>query len=113
MKNTNLMIIPVTNFIRQNYKKYKLFFTHCHPTSYIFVHISNEIIKIINDKLFLNIQNYENTFSNKLEDGCISHDRWADSNYIKNALDIEYVNDVNDINENITKQYIKEIYNNI
>ena len=81
--------------------------------SYVFVHISNEIIKIINDKSFLNIQNYENTFSNKLEDGCISHDSWADSNYIKKALDIEYVNDVNDINENITKQYIKEIYNNI
>jgi hypothetical protein len=110
IKNTYLKIIPVTNFIRQNYKNYKLFFTHCHPTSYIFIHISNEIIKIINKELLLNITNYENIFSYKLEDGCID-DSWADSKYIQNELEIKYIN--NNINDDITKNYIKEIYNNI
>jgi hypothetical protein len=109
-KNTDLMIVPVTDFIRQNYKNHKLFFTHCHPTSYIFVHISNEIIKIINSGLLLNIKNHENIFSNKLEDGCISYECWADSNYIKKELEIEYLNNVN---ETGTKKYIEEIYNNI
>lgn len=111
--NTELTIIPITNFIRNNYKKYKLFITHCHPSIYIFLYIVNEIIKVINKQLYKNntISYFENIFTYQY-DYKVEHKGgsvWIiSSEYIIKELGIEYLSDSN---EDITKNVIIKVYN--
>ena len=110
LTKTNLDIITITNFIKENYINYKLFITHCHPSCYIFVYIVNEIIKILNVKIEnINIINY-NIFDNELIIEGIPSGDWPDSLYIKKELNVNYINN---INEEYFKNCIIEIYNNI
>ena len=112
LENTNLTIIPITPFIRNNYKKYKLFLTNNHPSIYIFFYIVNEIIKIINKKNNKNIKNFENIFNNK-SNKYIEHLEgyyWVDSYYIIKELDVEYIKECKD--EIIKQGILQKIYNN-
>lgn len=39
--------VKVADFIEENIKKHKLFFTQNHPTSYVFVHCVNQVLEIL------------------------------------------------------------------
>lgn len=113
--NTNLITIPITNFIRNNYKKYNLFLTHCHPSIYIFLYITNEIIKIINKQIYNSdtITYFENIFSYDYDykiKHMIGGNDWCNSKYIIKELDIKYFSNVND---NIIKNNISLIYHSL
>jgi len=109
LTNTTLDIIEITDFIQEYYKKYKLFITHNHPSSYIFIYISNKIIDIINKYKNIKIEYYDNIFNYSLIQWVEGGD-WPDSQYIKKELDVNYINHTD---ENKIKLYIKDIYNNI
>ena len=93
---TNLDIITITNFIKENYINYKLFITHCHPSSYIFVYIANEIIKLLNIKKNINLINYNNIFDNELIIKGFPTGDWPDSLYIEKELNVNYINNKNE-----------------
>jgi hypothetical protein len=109
LKKTNLDIIKITEFIENNYRNNKLFITHCHPSSYIFLYISNKIIELINNYNNEKITYYDNIFEYSLTQWVVGGD-WVDSDYVKYELNLNYINNTN---ENITKSYIEDIYNNI
>lgn len=57
--------IKISNFIRENYKKQRLFYTINHPSKFVFKYMAEEIIKLLNikdeitlDKDFLNHTTY-------------------------------------------------------
>lgn len=105
----NCKIITITPFIQKYHKKYKLFFTHCHPTSYIYVYITNEIIKELNTKKKLNIKEYE-LFTQKLIEGNIPIGDWKESKYVTRELEVKYINDTS---ESFFKQIIKNVYKSL
>jgi len=101
LHNTELTIIPITNFIRDNYKEYRLFMSHCHPTIYIFLYIVNGIIKFINKEFYKKdkIMCFENIFKYKY-DYKINHLKpggdWCDSKYIIKELGVKYITNTNE-----------------
>ena len=120
LDSTSLIIIPITDFIRNYYKNYRLFMTHCHPSIYIYLHIVNKIIKIINNKIYEKdkIQCFENIFKYEY-DYRIKYLRpdiqrpncpeaWCDSKYIIKELDVKYITHTN---EDIVKNHIKSVFN--
>ena len=105
----NYNVIEITPFIRNNYKKYKLFLSHCHPTTYVYVYITNKIIEILNNKLNLNLELY-NIFNREyIIDIIPGIDPYTfqDSKYIIQELNVEYINNTN---ENYFKNIIKSMY---
>jgi len=102
--DTNHHIISSVKFIKDNYKKAKLFFTHCHPNAYIFIDQVNQILQILNvDNLYNNIFSHSMYFPN------IPCGSWPDSNYVRNAFDIEYFKE-DKINESY---YVNMLLNSI
>ena len=94
----NYDVIEITPFIRENYKKYKLFCGHCHPSAYIYAFITNEIIDIINTKKNMKIikidifnRNY-NSFSGPKNKGWWLHN----SKYVKKELNLEWMDELNE-----------------
>ena len=124
-------IVPLVKFIRDNYKKHKLFISESHPTSYIFLYVVNEVIKIFNKITTSLIPTYKNIFSNKIDEAGPGADcSWTDSIYARNELGIEWINEqgqyinatanpdpfhsyILKTNEEIIKEMIKNIYENV
>lgn len=102
---TKFFTIPITKFIRDNYKQHKLFISDSHPTSYIFLYTVNEIIKIFNNIKSQKIEPYENIFSYKIDEGLPGADYyWSDSIYARNELGIEWINEQGQIDTTIFNQ---------
>lgn len=61
-ENEKTTDIKVTDFILENYKKYRLFLSKDHPTSIIFIYCANKILEHLNlEKLNLDLEeNYCN-----------------------------------------------------
>jgi len=95
-EDNNYFIISSIDFIKNNYKERRLFFTHCHPTSYIFIQQTNEIINIINKFYGLNIELYNDIFSNSITFPEIPSGDWTDSSYVVKELDVKWINETND-----------------
>lgn len=94
--DNNHFIISCVDFIKDNYKDHRLFITHCHPTSYIFIYQINQIINIINKYYDLNIELYNDIFSNSIRFPGIPDGDWKDSSYIINELDVKWIEDPDD-----------------
>jgi hypothetical protein len=131
LENTELPVIPITKFIRNNYKKYRLFISAFHPSIYIYLYTTNEIIKIINKMTNQDIKIYDNIFNYKYDsyDLPCDNESWSNSIYIKNELDVEWIDNIQHYyntgglldymkyilkpNEEIVKKNIENIYNQI
>ena len=107
--DSNHFIISSIDFIKNNYKEYRLFFTHCHPTSYIFIHQTNEIINILNKCYNFNFELYNDIFSYDIRFPGIPDGDWKDSSYIIKELDVKFINDIDD---NYYLNYILKRHNN-
>lgn len=105
---TELDIVPVTKFIKDNYKHYDLFYTHCHPTSYVFIYITNQIIKMLN-KFNMDFKEYNNIFNHDKSEGVINSDKWPKSKYTNSELNCNIP--FAQMNETIYKKTIATIYN--
>ena len=101
-------IISSVDFIKNNYKENRLFFTHCHPTSYIFIQQTNEILNIIKKYYDLNFELYDDIFSNSITFPGIPNGDWKDSSYIIKELDVKWINKPDD---NYYLQFILDNYN--
>jgi hypothetical protein len=93
----------ISNFILTNYKKYKLFDTQNHPSGIIGSYISNEICKHL-DITLMDIDFFSQQDSN------IMSLQWPDSLYMKNELEIDYIQD--NSNSEYYKNLLILIYNN-
>lgn len=100
----NHHIISSVNFIKDNYKNTRLFFTHCHPTAYIFIDQVNQILEILNIN---DVTLYENIILKSMFFPNIPSGNWPDSNYVRVALDIKFFKQTNE------EYYINMILNNI
>jgi len=113
LEKTTLKSIKVTDFIRENYKKYRLFMSHCHPSAYIYIYIVNNIIEYINNIQSKTIQIFENIFDYNFDEG-VKHLRpsilWSDSQYVKKELSLEYNTTPDEV---IILKNIYDIYNSI
>ena len=96
LNDNNYYFISSIDFIKNNYKEHRLFFTHCHPTSYIFIQQTNEIINIINKCYGLNIEIYNDIFTNSIKYPEIPDGDWPDSSYVIKELDVKWINETND-----------------
>ena len=104
--DNNHFIISSVDFIKNNYKENRLFFTHCHPTSYIFIDQTNQIINIINKYYNTNIELYKDIFSHSITFPNIPGGDWEDSTYIAKELGVKWINKPND------NYYLNLILNN-
>ncbi len=96
--------IKVSEFIKTNIKRHKLFLTQNHPTSYIFIHCVNQIL------LILGIDYKYNEFSFPENIGKFSGD-YPHTTYDAEYWKFEYK--INIINNNWYIDDIKTIFNNI
>lgn len=114
-KDDNTEIVTVTPFIKRYYRNYRLFLSHCHPTSYIYAYIAHEIINIINKRLNCNISNYDNDiFTHPIvptgSNIPVTTHSWKDSKYVKRELNVTYVTEPDDMH---FKNIIKRVYNSV
>jgi hypothetical protein len=104
--DTNHHIISSVKFIKNNYKKTRLFFTHCHPTAYIFIDQVNQILELLNiDGITL----YDDICSGSMVYPNIPSGNWPDSKYVGIAFDTKFKADNIKINE---QYYINLLINN-
>jgi hypothetical protein len=109
LEKTKLDIIPITDFIKNNYKNHRLFITHCHPCSYIFIYITNEILKIYKNIFSVNVNYYKDIFNYPFNEG-VHSENWVDSKYSIIELNLTFIKNTDDLT---TKKYITEIYMNV
>lgn len=83
-KHDEICNIKVCDFIKQNIRKYKLFYTQNHPTSYIMAHCVNQIFKILGVSFELDV------FSYPLNVTHISSASYPHSLYDKQYWNFEY-----------------------
>lgn len=91
--------VKIIDFIKENIRKYKLFFTQNHPTSYITAHCSNQIFKILESSFKVDI------FSHALNVTKISSNSYPHSLYDKEYWKFEYNSTYS------SEQYIPHIKN--
>lgn len=97
-------VITVSKFIRDNYQTSRLFLSPNKPSSYIFLHIANEILQMCNFKITIsNIFNYRPKWGKSTE-------IYQDSNYTKTDLDLKYITQTH---ETTFIKLIPPIYNAI
>jgi len=99
--------INLTDFIEKNYKKYDLFETHLHPTSYIYYYIANELLYN-----YKSIRPYVDIFNNdKRFDGMAGsmQEKFTHSKYSISELSLSF-NDIL-IDDTQCKEAIITIYN--
>ena len=105
MKESKYCNIKASDFILQYYKYYRLFDTQNHPTGILGAFIAFQICKYLGiDQPDINI--FEQ------EDIRIHTVRWKDSKYIKNELDINYIQSDTISNDNHYRELIKLVYHN-
>jgi len=100
----NHHIISSVEFIKDNYKKTRLFFTHCHPTAYIFIDQVNQILELLNIN---GVTLYDDIISKSMFFPNIPSGSWPDSNYVRLTFDIQYFKQINE------EYYINMIMRNI
>jgi hypothetical protein len=102
-KKEELCDVKVSDFIKKNIRKHKLFFTQNHPTTCIFIHCVNQILSILGyDHKYDEFAYPENIV--KLSG------KWPHTSYDIKYWNFKYKN--NNINNNWYVKHIKNIYNN-
>jgi hypothetical protein len=103
--------IHVSEFIKNNIKTNKLFFTQNHPTPYLFAFVSNQILELIKIKFIQNMTNTQYIFTNYNE--LCNGPKWPIS---KNDIDFwnfTYIQDAEEDADNYYIELITKYYNNI
>jgi len=94
--------IKVADFILENFKKHKLFLTHNHPTTCVFIHCVNQLLSILNNDTCFNLFEYNNNVV-KLPGTPFPH-----TSYEKKFWNLSYNDDFQ--NDEIYIDIIKYIY---
>jgi hypothetical protein len=95
--------IKASIFIKQNLKKIRLFDTQNHPTEILLGYVSNEILKYLNysEIDYLNLERF-------IINGTNGKFGFEDSIYMKNELNLEYLDNIDETNyRKITIDYIE------
>ena len=110
--------IKVSSYIFENYKTKILFLTHNHPTTYILLYITNEILKRLNLEIISGTKFLLNESNLSYDINLLNIDKYNKTYYDFNfntndelISDLQNYNFLNIINDNKTINNIKNIYN--
>ena len=90
-KNEENVNIKVSNFIEENIKKKRLFFTKDHPTSFILIYCANKILEILNINYIINDSDFDINYHEMLDTSYNRIDnKWPITQQCANTLGLSY-----------------------